>query len=117
MMRPAPSTMKGAATVRFLPQETPYLPISSAADENSVAQHLANAERPGRMCPGPMAPRCRPTPPQVAKARSLLDDAETDVLAYMTFPPQHRTKLHSTNPIERLNGEIKRRTEVVGIFQ
>jgi putative transposase len=38
------------------------------------------------------------------------------VLAYMTFPPQHRTKLHSTNPIERLNGEIKRRTEAVVIF-
>lgn len=41
---------------------------------------------------------------------------QKDVLTYMTFPRQHWTKLHSTNPIERLNGEIKRRTEVVGIF-
>ena len=45
-----------------------------------------------------------------------MDDAEADVLAFMTFPSEYRTKIHSTNPLERVNREIKRRTNVVGIF-
>ena len=42
--------------------------------------------------------------------------AEHDVLAYKGFPREHWSQLHSTNPLERLNKEIKRRTRVVGIF-
>ena len=53
---------------------------------------------------------------RVPKLATLMDSAEADVLAFMAFPKEHRAKLHSTNTLERLNGEVARRTDVVGIF-
>jgi transposase-like protein len=54
--------------------------------------------------------------PKLPKLAGFMDEAEGDVLAYMSFPAEHWPKIHSTNGLERLNGEVKRRTEVVGIF-
>lgn len=53
---------------------------------------------------------------KLPKLAKFLDDAENDVLAFTTFPRAHRKQLASTNPLERLNAEVKRRTDVVGIF-
>jgi putative transposase len=53
---------------------------------------------------------------KLPKLAALMDDSESDVLAFMAFPKAHRTQIHSTNPLERVNAEVKRRTDVVGIF-
>jgi putative transposase len=50
------------------------------------------------------------------KLAAMMDEAEHEVLTFMDFPKEHRVKIHSTNVLERLNGEIKRRADVVGIF-
>ena len=84
--------------------------VVSAFVATAFAQDDAEAAKAQRR---QVADQLRPKVPKLAK---LMDQAEPDVLAYMTFPKEHRTKLHSTNPLERLNGEIKRRTNVVGIF-
>jgi putative transposase len=57
--------------------------------------------------------RLQPVAPRVCE---LLEGAEEDLIAFYTFPPEHWTKLRSTNPLERINKEIGRRSDVVGIF-
>lgn len=84
--------------------------VVSAFIATAFAQNDADAARTQWR---KVADQLRPT---IRRLAEFMDEAETDVLAYMTFPKEHWTKIHSVNPLERLNGEVKRRTNVVGIF-
>jgi hypothetical protein len=77
----------------------------AAADHNPQRYPTRSTPTPANPCF--VADQLRGRWPELA---ALMDDSEHDVLAYMIFPGQHRTKLRSTNPLERLNKEVKRRT-------
>jgi transposase-like protein len=83
--------------------------VSAALRELFTAEDGAQArERLGQVIE-----RLQPAVPKVCR---LLEDAEEDLLAFYTFPASHWSKLRSTNPLERVNREIGRRSDVVGIF-
>ncbi len=85
-------------------------PMVSAAISTAFAQETREAAHAEWRA---VSDRLRERFPKLSK---LMDEAEHDVLAYMAFPKEHWTQIHSTNPIERLNREVKRRTNVVAIF-
>src|SRR5271155_4406458 len=85
------------------------VPARSSCARRSCKPALTRRTRPGGRSPT----SCDRVGHKLAVS---MDDSEHDVLAYMAFPAQHRTKLHSTNPLERLNKEVKRRARRGGIF-
>jgi len=83
--------------------------VSAALREVFSAQdHTQARERVGHVIE-----RLEPIAPKICR---LLEDAEADLLAFYAFPREHRSKLRSTNPLERVNREIARRSDVLGIF-
>ena len=88
----------------------------SAATATAFAQETAKAAHAQWRVMADQFRNSIPKLPKLAKLAKLIDDAEHEELSTMEFPRAHWLQIHSANPMERLNAEIKRRTNVVGIF-
>ena len=102
-------------TVHFLREALGHARREQQPMLAALLRPIFNADdgRAARELLGEALDRLRKPLPKIA---TLLEDAEEDLLAFYAFPPDHWTKLRSTNPLERFNREIGRRTDVVGIF-
>ena len=102
-------------TVHFVRNMHQHCRPSQRGLVSAALRELFNADGCGqaRERVGEVIARLRGAAPKVAQ---LLEEAEEDLLAFYAFPQPHWTKLRSTNPLERVNREIGRRTDVVGIF-
>jgi putative transposase len=102
-------------TVHFVRDMHQHCRPSQRALVSAALREVFNADgyEQARERVGAVIEQLAPTAPKVAE---LLADAEEDLLAFYRFPAEHWTKLRSTNPLERVNREIGRRSDVVGIF-
>ena len=102
-------------TVHFLREALRHCPKDQQGMLAAAIRPIFNAENAeeARGLLGQTVERLAGPLPKVA---AMLIDAEEDLLAFYDFPASHRTKLRSTNPLKRVNREIARRTDVVGIF-
>lgn len=102
-------------TVHFLRDMQGHVGRAQQQMVAAAIRQVFQAEDPGqaRLVLAEVVGRLEPVVPKVAR---LLEEAEEELLAFMSFPPEHWSKLRSTNPLERINREIGRRSDVVGIY-
>jgi putative transposase len=101
--------------VHFMRNILAYIPKGNKAMVAAALRTIYT--QPDRQAAGQQLPAVvRAMRPRWPKAAELLECAEEDILTFMAFPIDHWSRIYSTNPLERLNKEIKRRTNVVGIF-